>query len=143
MPFKNTAAQGGPAGAAGDKKSVREDGELGCAHYRRACKLVSACCGEVFWCRHCHNERKNDCESDPKKAHQMDRTKVQEVVCALCDERQPVAAKCSKCGTTFGGYFCEVCRFYDNDTSKGQFHCDGCGICRVGGRCARLQQSPR
>ena len=33
-------------------------GELGCKHYRRRCKLVAPCCGEVFWCRHCHNEVK-------------------------------------------------------------------------------------
>ena len=26
------------------------------------------------------------------------------------------------------------CRFYDDDVRKGQFHCDKCGICRVGGR---------
>ena len=30
----------------------------GCKHYRRRCKLVAPCCGEVFWCRHCHNEVK-------------------------------------------------------------------------------------
>lgn len=28
----------------------------GCSHYRRRCKIVSPCCGEVFWCRHCHNQ---------------------------------------------------------------------------------------
>ncbi|KAJ0110871.1 hypothetical protein Patl1_01081 [Pistacia atlantica] len=33
-----------------------------------------------------------------------------------------------------GEYFCNICKFYDDDISKGQFHCDDCGICRVGGR---------
>ncbi|KAM3287279.1 hypothetical protein P3S67_020709 [Capsicum chacoense] len=33
-----------------------------------------------------------------------------------------------------GEYFCEVCKFYDDDIDKGQFHCDDCRICRVGGR---------
>lgn len=33
-------------------------GEMGCKHYRRRCKLIAPCCGEAFWCRHCHNERK-------------------------------------------------------------------------------------
>ncbi len=28
----------------------------GCSHYRRRCKILSPCCGEVFWCRHCHNQ---------------------------------------------------------------------------------------
>lgn len=27
-----------------------------------------------------------------------------------------------------------VTRFYDDDLSKQAFHCEGCGICRVGGR---------
>ena len=96
----------------------------------RAC----ASCGEVFWCRHCHNEVKQERETDAKKAHQLDRTTVQEVVCACCRLRQPVAASCRECGVTFGKYFCEPCRFYDDDLSKGQFHCEGCGICRVGFR---------
>jgi RING finger/CHY zinc finger protein 1 len=26
------------------------------------------------------------------------------------------------------------CHFFDDDTSKQQFHCGDCGICRVGGR---------
>lgn len=30
-------------------------------------------------------------------------------------------------------YTCLKCRLYDN-TMKGQFHCDYCGICRLGGR---------
>lgn len=34
-------------------------GVYGCAHYRRRCKIVAPCCGEIFWCRHCHNESKN------------------------------------------------------------------------------------
>lgn len=33
-------------------------GEHGCKHYRRRCRMVGPCCGEVFWCRHCHNEAK-------------------------------------------------------------------------------------
>lgn len=32
-------------------------------------------------------------------------------------------------------YFCQVCNLFDNDSETKQiFHCDGCGICRVGGR---------
>jgi hypothetical protein len=36
--------------------------EHGCDHYKRRCKLVAPCCGEVFWCRHCHNQVKDDSE---------------------------------------------------------------------------------
>ena len=117
-------------------ESSRDDGEPGCPHYKRRCKFVTPCCdGEVFWCRHCHDEVKHDgARVDPKLAHQLERRDVQEVVCAAigCGLRQPVSPQCIGCGSTFGAYFCEPCRFYD-DEDKGQFHCDGCGLCRVGG----------
>lgn len=108
--------------------------EHGCDHYKRRCKLVAPCCGEVFWCRHCHNQVKDDSEQDAAKRHTMDRKQVREVVCALCDTRQPVAASCSSCGVGFGRYVCLQCNFFDDTVSKEQFHCDECGICRVGGR---------
>ncbi|KAF8062955.1 RZPF34 [Scenedesmus sp. PABB004] len=106
----------------------------GCEHYRRRCKLVAPCCGEVFWCRHCHNVAKDDSEQDPAKRHTLDRKLVAEVVCALCGVRQPVAAGCAACGAAFGRYACLKCNFWDDTVAKQQFHCDECGICRVGGR---------
>jgi RING finger/CHY zinc finger protein 1 len=33
-----------------------------------------------------------------------------------------------------GEYYCDICKFYDDDTEKGQYHCNDCGICRVGGK---------
>ena len=33
-----------------------------CADYRRRCMLIAPCCGEAFWCRHCHNAVKSDNE---------------------------------------------------------------------------------
>ncbi|KAM0005846.1 putative transcription factor C2H2 family [Helianthus debilis subsp. tardiflorus] len=33
-----------------------------------------------------------------------------------------------------GEYFCAICKLYDDDISKQQFHCYDCGICRLGGR---------
>lgn len=38
--------------------ATRQEGNCGCDHYRRRCKLVAPCCGDIFWCRHCHNEVK-------------------------------------------------------------------------------------
>lgn len=96
--------------------------------------LQAPCCGEVFWCRHCHNELKYEAERDHKIAHELDRKTVTEVVCAVCELRQPVGPNCGQCGERFGEYYCPPCCFFDDDTSKGQFHCDGCGLCRVGGR---------
>jgi RING finger/CHY zinc finger protein 1 len=67
--------------------------------------------------------------------HVLDRKRgVSEVVCALCATRQKPSATCSACGVLFGEYSCLACNFFDDDLSKGHFHCDACGICRVGGR---------
>lgn len=33
--------------------------QQGCRHYERHCMLFAPCCNEFFWCRHCHNEKKN------------------------------------------------------------------------------------
>lgn len=70
---------------------------------------------------------------DPSKRHELDRTTVRSLVCALCDLRQPVASLCAGCGCEFGAYSCLKCCFFDDDLHKQQFHCEACGICRVGG----------
>jgi RING finger/CHY zinc finger protein 1 len=87
---------------------------------------VAPCCGEVHWCRHCHNE---------EKAHEVDRTAIKEMVCQHCDTRQPSAQDCRVCFKRMGEYFCDQCNFWDDQgEEKEVFHCDKCGICRVGGR---------
>ncbi|XP_062504416.1 RING finger and CHY zinc finger domain-containing protein 1-like [Corticium candelabrum] len=96
----------------------------GCEHYKRKCALLAVCCNRMFACRLCH-----DAHSD----HQMNRHDVQQLQCLLCGTRQKVRENCCRCGTKFGLYCCLVCRLFD-DTDKQQFHCSGCGICRVGGR---------
>eukprot|EP00210_Caulerpa_lentillifera_P001744 g1674.t1 len=108
--------------------------EYGCQHYRRKCKLVAPCCGEVFWCRHCHNEAKHDNPECESERHLLDRKSVSEIECAICNTRQPISNYCISCGIQFGQYYCPECRFFDDDTSKEHFHCEKCGICRVGGR---------
>lgn len=70
---------------------------------------------------------------EPKKQHTLDRKSVTEVKCAVCSTVQAVAAKCVECGVNFGGYCCLKCNLFDDDLSKEQYHCDACGICRVGG----------
>ncbi len=78
---------------------------------------------------------------DPKKAHMLDRAKIAEVVCALCDLRQPVGKECKACGVQFGCYSCLICNFFDDDLKKLQFHCEDCGEQRnlVHPWCAMLQ----
>ncbi|KAK1315674.1 hypothetical protein QJS10_CPA05g00510 [Acorus calamus] len=99
----------------------------GCKHYSRRCKIRAPCCNEIFSCRHCHNDSTTD-------RHEICRQDVQRVICLVCDTEQEVSKVCSNCGVNMGEYFCDICKFYDDDTSKEHFHCDKCGICRVGGR---------
>ncbi|CAL1529500.1 unnamed protein product [Lymnaea stagnalis] len=101
------------------KESTQSVGE--CQHYKRLCKLKAPCCSVFYSCRFCHDEVNN---------HEMDRHKVQEVQCKECNTIQKVCKECCNCGITFGEYFCPVCRLYDDN--KDQFHCEKCGICRVG-----------
>uniref|UniRef100_A0A1D1Y8T3 RING finger and CHY zinc finger domain-containing protein 1 n=1 Tax=Anthurium amnicola TaxID=1678845 RepID=A0A1D1Y8T3_9ARAE len=99
----------------------------GCKHYRRRCKIRAPCCNEVFVCRHCHNESVAD-------RHELRRQDIQWVICLVCDTEQPPAQVCTNCGVNMGEYFCHICKFYDDDTKKMQYHCNDCGICRVGGQ---------
>uniref|UniRef100_A0A0G4IG42 RING-type domain-containing protein n=1 Tax=Chromera velia CCMP2878 TaxID=1169474 RepID=A0A0G4IG42_9ALVE len=115
-------------------KPCPRPGQLGCPHYERKCKIVAPCCGELFWCRHCHNAEKNENEEEPSKAHEIDRKSVTRIVCQLCHTEQDVGAECTNCGERFALYFCGICKFWDNRGDiKKIFHCKDCGICRVGG----------
>lgn len=95
----------------------------GCVHYIRRCSLLAPCCKKYYNCRLCHND---------KEDHELDRRTVEALKCLQCDSSQEVNSHCKDCGIKFGRYYCEICRLFD-DTEKGQFHCSGCGICRVGG----------
>ncbi|XP_019056370.1 PREDICTED: E3 ubiquitin-protein ligase MIEL1 isoform X2 [Tarenaya hassleriana] len=134
------------------ENEIRDRGlmEHGCPHYRRRCRIRAPCCNEIFGCRHCHNEAKNSINIDQKLRHDIPRHQVKQVVCILCGTEQEVSTIseeevwltnmhnvhqfCVSCGVCMGKYFCEVCKLFDDDTSKKQYHCDGCGICRIGGR---------
>ncbi|XP_032488334.1 RING finger and CHY zinc finger domain-containing protein 1 isoform X4 [Phocoena sinus] len=37
---------------------------------------------------------------------------------------------CEECSTLFGEYYCSMCHLFDKD--KKQYHCENCGICRIG-----------
>ncbi|KAF7819891.1 zinc finger protein BRUTUS-like isoform X1 [Senna tora] len=65
------AQQKSPKGIAGDSSNGEEiegrtvsfqDQEkqvFGCEHYKRNCKLRAACCGKLFTCRFCHDNKSN------------------------------------------------------------------------------------
>jgi RING finger/CHY zinc finger protein 1 len=48
----------------------------GCVHYRRKCKIRAPCCGEVFDCRHCHNEAKDSLEVSIHGRHVVPRDEI-------------------------------------------------------------------
>ncbi|WVZ20722.1 hypothetical protein V8G54_008044 [Vigna mungo] len=141
--------------------TMRERGymEYGCQHYRRRCRIRAPCCNEIFNCRHCHNEAKNNINIDQKHRHDIPRHQVKQVICSLCETEQEVSLdflaifqcnlpqcfscvniccfqvqqNCINCGVCMGKYFCGTCKLFDDDVSKKQYHCSGCGICRTGG----------
>ena len=112
-----------PAAELQTESHLSQPERWGCEHYRRRARLVAPCCGRLYWCRLCH---------DAAELHSLDRHQVSEVQCSACDLRQAVGPTCQRCHTQFGEYFCFTCRLYD--ASRDQYHCDDCGLCRVGGR---------
>ncbi|KAG8237622.1 hypothetical protein J437_LFUL016875 [Ladona fulva] len=101
--------------------------ELGCDHYERNCKFIvsnAPCCRRIYSCRFCH---------DDKEDHAINRHEVDTLICAKCSTVQSVKLECEHCGVRFGKYGCLKCRLFDNE-EKGQFHCEECGICRIGGK---------
>ncbi|OQS07044.1 RING finger and CHY zinc finger domain-containing protein 1-like [Thraustotheca clavata] len=100
---------------------------MSCEHYERGCHLLAECCQQWFPCRLCHN--------DANPSHEMNRHDVVRVRCRKCHTEQAPEAICIKCKFVLGKYFCAVCNMFDNKgEEKGIFHCQECGICRVGGR---------
>ncbi|KAF7687748.1 RING finger and CHY zinc finger domain-containing protein 1 [Silurus meridionalis] len=95
----------------------------GCQHYVRKCLLKAPCCEKFYVCRLCH---------DDEEDHKMDRFQVREVKCAVCDSIQEAQQVCGGCGVIFSEYYCNICHLYDRN--KKQFHCEPCGICRIGPR---------
>lgn len=49
-----------------------------------------------------------------------------------CQNVQRPSKNCGKCGEEFALYYCAKCVLYDNDEAKDIYHCDSCGICRLG-----------
>ncbi|XP_051151113.1 probable E3 ubiquitin-protein ligase RZFP34 [Andrographis paniculata] len=117
----------------GTEKQDKGCMKFGCSHYRRRCRIRAPCCNEIFDCRHCHNEAKNHIRIDQKLRHDIPRHLIEKVICSLCGTEQKVQQICINCGVCMGKYYCEICKFFDDDISKEQYHCDGCGICRTGG----------
>ncbi|AET41097.1 RING finger and CHY zinc finger domain-containing protein Ecym_7253 [Eremothecium cymbalariae DBVPG len=110
-----------PPEAAAEEKA----GALGCSHYMLNCKLYCRVCAGWYSCRFCHDETIS--------SHPFQRQETEWIVCMLCNQVQrPNTSGCEGCGQELALYFCRKCVLYDNDDTKDIYHCDKCGICRLG-----------
>jgi len=96
---------------------------LGCIHYKRNVKMQCATCECWYTCRLCHDEVEN---------HTLPRRETKHMLCMWCNTPQPVSQICKMCNTPAACYYCPVCKLWNNDPEKSIYHCDDCGICRLG-----------
>lgn len=115
-----------PVVEAGDEDPDTEDideATLGCQHYQRNVKLQCYTCKKWYTCRFCHDEAED---------HHLIRRDTKNMLCMLCGHAQPAAQLCRTCGEQTAQYYCSICKLWDNDGKKSIYHCNDCGICRIG-----------
>ena len=108
-----------------DQDSETEDDFqfFGCEHYRRNVKLQCSACNRWYTCRFCH---------DRTEDHPLNRRETKNMLCMLCGRAQAAGEICVSCGEPAARYYCGVCKLWDDDNAKSIYHCNDCGICRVG-----------
>ncbi|KAJ6036049.1 hypothetical protein N7540_000328 [Penicillium herquei] len=97
--------------------------QLGCQHYMRNVKLQCFTCKKWVPCRFCHDEVED---------HHLIRRETKNMLCMLCGHPQPADQNCRQCGEQSAQYYCDICKLWDNDGKKSIYHCNDCGICRIG-----------
>ncbi|KAL6451871.1 SPAC2F3.16 Uncharacterized RING finger protein C2F3.16 [Candida maltosa Xu316] len=98
---------------------------LGCSHYQTNCKIECPTCYKWYPCRFCHDSETT--------THKLIRNEVNHILCMHCNTPQvPDSNYCINCDQELANYFCSKCVLYDNDQTKDIYHCDKCGICRLG-----------
>lgn len=96
---------------------------LGCAHYKRNVKLQCSTCSKWYTCRLCHDEVED---------HVLPRRETKNMLCMLCGSAQKTGEVCCHCGGRAGNYYCDICHLWEDDPNRSIYHCNDCGICRVG-----------
>jgi uncharacterized CHY-type Zn-finger protein len=107
----------------GSFDSLDERRVLGCSHYKRNVKLQCSACDRWYTCRFCHDDAED---------HMLNRRETKHMLCMLCGYAQAAAELCRGCGESAARYYCDVCKLWDDDPQKSIYHCNDCGICRVG-----------
>ncbi|KAF3172955.1 hypothetical protein TWF225_009934 [Orbilia oligospora] len=100
-----------------------DEGIFGCAHYRRNVKLQCSTCDKWYPCRFCH---------DDKEEHALIRKDTKNMLCMPCGTAQPAAQTCRQCSRYAASYYCDKCKLWDDDPTRTIYHCNDCGICRIG-----------
>ena len=105
----------------------KEKNQLGCEHYYRNAKILAECCKKLYPCRLCHNQ---------KESHQIDRFAIKFMMCMSCDknEQQEIGQECKYCYSKIAEYCCLICNQLSSSVDRPLFHCEKCGLCRVGER---------
>ena len=108
----------------GSSMEIEEEiNALGCEHYKRNIKLQCSACNRWYTCRFCH---------DAVEDHMLNRRETKNMLCMLCGCAQPASEECALCSERGAWYYCDVCKLWDDDPEKSIYHCNDCGICRVG-----------
>lgn len=96
---------------------------LGCEHYRRNVKLQCSTCNRWYTCRFCH---------DKVEDHNLIRKDTKNMLCMFCGTAQRAGEICVSCGASAARYYCSICKLWNDDPDKPVYHCNDCGICRIG-----------
>lgn len=96
---------------------------LGCEHYRRNVKLQCSTCNRWYTCRFCH---------DNVEDHILIRKETRNMLCMFCGTAQKASQTCVSCEAPAARYYCDICKLWNDDPDKPCYHCNDCGICRIG-----------
>jgi uncharacterized CHY-type Zn-finger protein len=112
-----------PMSSIDDPATDTELRELGCQHYKRNVKLQCSICDRWYTCRFCHDDAED---------HSLIRRDTKNMLCMLCGCAQPASDRCVGCSERAAWYYCDKCKLWDNDSDKAIYHCNDCGLCRIG-----------
>lgn len=96
---------------------------FGCEHYKRNVKIQCITCNKWYTCRLCH---------DAVEDHVLPRRETKNMLCMICGTAQRAAEICTHCTGRAANYYCDVCHLWEDDPNRSIYHCNDCGICRVG-----------
>lgn len=110
-------------GATEGSDNVEQAQVFGCQHYKRNVKLQCFTCNKWYTCRLCH---------DAVEDHALPRRETKNMLCMICGTAQRAAEICAHCAGRAANYYCDICHLWEDDPNRSIYHCNDCGICRVG-----------